>query len=378
MIKIAVPGASGFIGTRLVEMFTLNEVAEVRPVVRSYSSLARSSRFDIDARVADAFDQAGLEKAFQGCDVVVHAVAGDSKTILGTLTPVYGAAQQAGVRRLVYLSSASVHGQAPQPGTDERSPLSDRQVLAYNNARVRAERELWRLRSQGAVEVVILRPGIVFGPRSSWVIRFADDLLAGKAYLMNRGRGICNSIYVDNLIHAIHLAATKPEIDGEVFLVGDQERVTWADLYRPIAERLGFDLAELPEGELSERDTSWMERMENIRVSKPAQAMLSVFPLKLRQAAYLAYQYLLEPQTEDDLPTVRLERRPAATREMAMLYSCQVKLPDEKARRILGYQPVVSFEEASRRTAAWLAFAGYPVTGQPQLQASGELFTNRR
>jgi nucleoside-diphosphate-sugar epimerase len=374
MIRIAVLGASGFIGTRLVEMFTLDELAEVRPVVRSYSSLARSSRFELDARVADAFDQVGLEKAFQGCDVVVHAVAGDSKTILGTLAPVYGAAQKAGVRRLVYLSSASVHGQAPEPGTDERSPLSDRQALGYNNARVRAERELWRLRSHGAVEVVVLRPGIVFGPRSSWVIRFADDLLAGKAYLLNRGRGICNSIYVDNLIHAVHLVATKPETDGEVFLVGDQERVTWADLYRPIAEGLGFDLADLPEGELIERDTSWMERMESMRVSKPAQAMLSVFLLKLRQAAYLAYQYLLDPQLVDAAPAVRPERLPAATREMAMLYSCLVKLPDDKARRILGYQPVVSFQEACRRTAAWLAFAGYPVTDQRQRAGSRGAF----
>ena len=190
MIKVAVVGANGFIGTRIVEMFTLNCFAEVRPVVQNYSSLARASRFNLDSRVADAFDQKALEAAFQGCDVVVHAVAGDIKTVLGTLRPVYGAAQKAGVHRLVYLSSASVHGQAPQPGTDEDSVLSDRQVLPYNNAKVRAERALSQLRSQGDVEIVILRPGIVFGPRSSWVSNFADHLLSGNAALLNRGQGI--------------------------------------------------------------------------------------------------------------------------------------------------------------------------------------------
>ena len=62
------------------------------------------------------------------------------------------------------------------------------------------------------------------------------------------GRGICNSIYVDNLVHAIYLAATQPTIDREIFLLGDQECVTWADLYRPIAKALGYELADLPEG----------------------------------------------------------------------------------------------------------------------------------
>jgi nucleoside-diphosphate-sugar epimerase len=363
MIKVAVLGASGFIGTRIVEMFTLNELAEVRPVVRNYSSLARLSRFNLDSRVADAFDQKALESAFEGCDVAVYAVAGSVETILGTLVPVYQAAQQAGVRRLIYLSTASVHGQDPKPGTDEGSALSDQQSLPYNNAKVRAERNLRELRSGGNVEVVILRPGIVFGPRSSWITRFADDLLMGKAALLNHGQGICNSIYVDNLVHAIYLAATKPAVDHQVFLVGDQEQVAWADLYRPIADVLGYELAEVPEGEISEGEFSWFDRLEPIRISKPVQALLSIFPHKLRLAAYLVYQTILEPQAAPS-PALPGESRPAISREMALLYSCKYKLPYEKATHILGYHPPVSFQDACRRTAAWLAFAGYPVRAE--------------
>ena len=99
MIRIAVLGANGFIGTRLTEMFVPKDMAAVRPIVRSYSSLARVSRFDLDSRVADACDENALEGAFRGCDVVLHAVAGDISTVLGTLTPVYQAAQRARVRR---------------------------------------------------------------------------------------------------------------------------------------------------------------------------------------------------------------------------------------------------------------------------------------
>jgi nucleoside-diphosphate-sugar epimerase len=368
MIKLAVLGANGFIGTRIIEMLALSQGMEVRPIVRDYPSLARALRFDLDARVADAFDQEALEIAFQRCDVAIHAVAGDIRTILGTLAPVYYAAQKAGVQRLIYLSSGSVHGQAPQPGTDEGSALSDKQILPYNNAKVRAERALMKLRRQSAVEVVILRPGIVFGPRSSWVINFADALLTGRAALLNSGEGICNSIYVDNLVHAIYLAATQPAIDREVFLLGDQECVTWADLYHPIAEALGYELSGLPKGIISNRQDpeqtlSWFERLEPIRVSKQVQGLLSIVPHKFRVAAYRAYETILEPH-EDASAGPPEDGQPVISHEMAMLYSCQYKLPHSKATQILGYQPPVSFAEGIRRTVAWLAFAGYPVKAE--------------
>nr|HMN30237.1 NAD-dependent epimerase/dehydratase family protein [Caldilineaceae bacterium] len=247
MIPVAILGANGFIGGRIVERFHLSGLATVRPVVRSMSGLARLARFDLEGSVADALDEAALRHAFAGCSVVIHAVAGDPAVILGTLAPVYRAAQAAGVRRLVYLSTASVHGQAPAPGTDERSPLSENQPLAYNRAKVRAEQDLLKLRERGQVEVVLLRPGIVWGPRSVWIANFAAALLAGEAYLIDRGQGICNSIYIDNLVHAIYQALQAPGVDGEAMLVGDDEQVTWADLYRPVAETLGFELAQLPE-----------------------------------------------------------------------------------------------------------------------------------
>ena len=124
MMNVAILGANGFIGGRAVEMLHLEGLAEVRPVVRSAASLARLSRFDLDCRLADAFDRSALRAAFAGCEIVVHAVAGDRNTILGTLSSTYQAAQEAGVRRLIYLSTASVHGQAPRPGTDERTMTS--------------------------------------------------------------------------------------------------------------------------------------------------------------------------------------------------------------------------------------------------------------
>lgn len=361
MLKIAILGASGFIGNRTVEMLCLENIAEVRPIIRSSSSLARLERFDLNCHIANALDQSALRAAFTGCDVVIHSVVGYPSFIRSTVTPTYQAAQEAGVRRLIYLSTASVHGQAPSPGTDESSLLNDRQPLAYNNAKVQAEHKLLQLRAKGSVELVILRPSIVFGPQSRWIAGLADDLLRGTAYLVDEGKGICNSIYVDNLVHAIRLSMTAgEEADRQAFLVGDQEQVTWSDFYRPIAEAFGIELAQIPHVACPQFTRSWKERLlEPLLASEPLQTVLS-FSDKLKRVVKKAVpsgnqSSLVSPW----IPPA--QRKPIVTQEIALLQQCQYKLPFQKAETILGYKPIVSFPEGCQRSINWLASTGYPI-----------------
>jgi nucleoside-diphosphate-sugar epimerase len=368
--RIAILGAGGFIGGRAVEMLHLSGAADVRPVVRHPHNLASASRFALEGRIADALDEAALRAAFAGCAVVVHAIAGDPATIVESIAPVYRAAEQSGVRRLVYLSSASVHGQAPPPGTDERSPLDERQPLEYNNAKVRAERLLLSLRARGATEVVILRPGIVTGPRSSWQTGFARQLLSGSAYWLDDGRGICNSTYVDNVVHAIHLASSAPGADAQAFIVGDAETVTWADLHRPVAEALGFDIRSVPNATEVEPPPSWKDRFHAFRRRPAVKSKLALLPMRLRRTLETALSSAPPTQPSPwSHPSTDLSGSiPTASREMALLYRCATKLPHSKAAGTLGYRPVVSFQEGCRRTLEWLAFAGFPVDASYHLK----------
>ena len=350
---VAVVGAAGFIGNRVVEMLHLGGRHIVRPVVRRPQALALSCRFDLRGHLADARDETALTAAFAGCSHVVHAIAGDPKTIVEAIAPAYRAAARAGVRRLVYLSSASVHGQSPAPGTNEASSLNNRQSLAYNNAKVEAEWRLQSLRQGGGVEVVRFRPGIVHGPRSQWSGGFADELLAGNACLVGGGRGICNAVYVDNLVEAIVLALTEPRADGEAYIVGDAECVTWADLCRPIAEALHCDLEELS---VPAPSRTFVARGRT-RLSATLRAAASRLPRRARRALRAALREL----RGGDPPA--FARGALLTEERIALHTCGFRLPIDKARRELGYVPVVDFEAACRQTVAWLAFAGYPVRG---------------
>lgn len=359
-MTVAVIGAGGFIGSRAVEILHLRQLAKVKPVVRTFASLARVSRFDLDARVADARDKAAMQQALDGCDVVVHSVLGDPPVITGTVAPVYEAAQAAGVKRLVYLSSIAVHGLAPPPGTDERSPLSLSQPLAYSRAKIRAEQKLLRLREKGSVEVVILRPGIVFGPRSRWTADLADQLLQRTACLVDDGQGICNTTYVDNLVEAIFLAATADGVDGHAFLIGDRETVTWAEFYAPVAAALGIDLKEIPRADVTGEAPDLRELAGRIRASSPFQSLALFVPARLKRALKAGIKSLIAPPPVSEWARPEVAA-PTVSKEMALLQRCRYKVPSSKAESMLGYKARVSFAEGCRRSIGWLAFAGYPV-----------------
>ncbi len=364
--RVAVVGANGFIGNRMVEMLHAGGAFDLRPVVRRAEALALARRFDVEGAVADSCDTEALAQAFRDCALVVHAVAGDPATIVASAQATYQASRAAGVRRMVYLSSASVHGQSPAPGTTDETPLSDGQAIAYNNAKVQAEALLRRLRGEGSAEIVMLRPGIVYGPRSSWIGGFADDLLAGRGVLVNGGQGICNGIYVDNLVDAVMLALEGRGRDGEAYGVGDAETYSWADLLSPVAGALGIEPRRVEVGDAPSGPAGGIASAARGRVRAAAKALM---PPRLRAAlraghsAYRAYPAPARPRPPRPEPLV--------TEEMRLLHRCTWKLPHDRAARELGYEPRVPFAAAIDRTVAWLAFADYPVVCERPTGASG-------
>jgi nucleoside-diphosphate-sugar epimerase len=239
--RLALIGASGFIGLRVTEVLVERPDFSVTAVVRLASSLAVLARRPLPWKISSFTDEVALAAALRDTDTCVHAAIGDPAQIVRMATAAYRACAAAGVARLVWLSSATVHGQNCAHGSDENSPLHDRHPLVYPNAKVRAEWALQRLSRDGRVTVIMLRPGIVFGPRSRWIADAAAGIQAGTVAWHNGGLGVCNTVYIDNLVEAIRLAATVPGLHTGAFYVGDAERVTWRDFLLPIAWHLGRD-----------------------------------------------------------------------------------------------------------------------------------------
>ncbi|MBC7368059.1 MAG: NAD-dependent epimerase/dehydratase family protein [Undibacterium sp.] len=355
---VAIVGANGFIGTRLVEMFHLGGRHTVVPIVRRASGLALAARFAVDWRIGDAINVTSLAAALRGCDAVVHTALGDTRQIEAMPTTLCAAAGIAGVRRVIYLSSASVHGQAPQPGTTEDSPLHCRHAMDYNNAKVRAERAFFRGCTRHGLAGFALRPGVVFGPRSRWIADLAADLRNERAWLLGDGDGICNTLYVDNLVEAVAQCLTAPADATGPYLVGDTERVTWSGFYHSVATALGIApsgihrLAAVP----ALRRTT-QEQISRLVAGRTVQTVLPVVPARWKTVAKRLTAALAPAAASPDSWRLTEKPRPRISQELALLQQCRWQLPSNRAALRLGYRPVVSFTTAMRRSVAWLAFA---------------------
>jgi nucleoside-diphosphate-sugar epimerase len=353
LTRVAVVGAAGFIGNRTVEMLHRGASIDVVPVVRRAASLALSCRFAIKGVIADATDESSLSRAFQGCDAIVSSVTGSPELITGICRPLVAAAKAAGARRIIHISSQMVHGQSLAPRTTEDTPFPPRQPLAYNRAKAEAEGLMRSAASSAGLGLVILRPGIVYGPRSRWTGGIADDLLAGNAFLLRDRGGACNAVYVDNLVHAIELSLGSSASAGEAFFVNDDQPLSWSDLILPVADALGLEAGAMPRVTLQE-----------VLASSPSRLREIVFPIA-RNAFRRLPRSLAHVLRGARSAAIERRPHPAAgpcySREMALLQSNSVHVSNDKAARLLGYRPIVHYAEAMRRSISWLRFAGYPV-----------------
>lgn len=356
-MKVAVIGASGFIGTRLIEQYHLGGGPTVAAVVRQPSSLALPARFAIETHLADGLDVDAMARAMSGCTAVIHAALGDPAQIERMPVALCLAAAAADVSRVIYLSSASVHGQNPAPGTDEAAELNLHQDLEYNTAKIRAEQKFFAECTRHSLVGFALRPGVVYGPRSRWIADLATDLLENRAWLFEGGRGICNGIYVDNVIAAITCCLHATDDASGTYLIGDDETVTWEQFYRSAALQLDVPFSSIHQiAALPSFERSWQDRAASASAHPFMQRILPLVPHGIKRGAK-AVIAATAPKPRTESWVLPAGPGPRITQEMALLQRCAWKLPHKRAEVNLDYHPPVTFAEGMERSFAWWRFA---------------------
>jgi nucleoside-diphosphate-sugar epimerase len=318
-MRVLVTGGSGFIG---------GAVAERLAADHTVLGLSRSEAGDDKVRARGAEPVRGdLLTLSPGdlppCDAVVHCAAwvepwGTREdywraNVEGT-DRVVAAARAAGARRLVHISTEAVlwHGQ-PLRDVDESYPYPDATPYLYAETKAEAERRVRAANEPGGLETVVLRPRLVWGPGDGTIVPAIREMVDKGAFVwLDGGRAVTSTTHVDNLVHAVELALEKGR-GGEVYFVTDGETTDFRRFLVPLLAAHGVVLP---------------ERSLPSLLVRPAAALL-----------------------EGAWRRLGLRRPPPLTRHAVDLMCCDCTVRDDKARRELGYAPVVTVEAGLRALA---------------------------
>jgi nucleoside-diphosphate-sugar epimerase len=387
--RVLVTGAAGFIGCRLAEVLHSRGDWDVRALVHSPANASRLARLPVEMVLGDVRAPADVARAVEGCEAVIHCAYGRALgnrretfavTVDGTRN-LAEAARVAGVRRFVHVSTTAVHGTQFQGEWDESAPVRpDRDDYAESKAK--AESVVARAARRG-LSATTVRLTRVYGPFSGpFTVRPVESLRRGEPVLVGTGGAPSNTVYVDNVVHALLLALEAPDdkIKGQVFTISDDD-VTWAAYHEPYARALGLPMRAVSPEELqrlraqhrprslSGRAASWYRGCKDLATCEETQALarrflqtdpLGALPRRLLQRLPRLRQWLRR-RLGLDRPFIYRSTSPGPAPqpplELLEMYACPARANTDKARRVLGYTSVVPRERAMELTLDWLRHA---------------------
>ena len=256
--RVLVTGASGFVGRAVVTALVQQRVP-VTAAIRSDATFHDNVRI---ARVGSLGGDTDWVAALKDCRVVVHCAARVHVMHESAVDPLNAfrvanvdgsmrlarQAAAAGVRRMVFVSSIKVMGEETTLG----SPFTERDAPApvgpYGVSKWEAERHLKRIAADCGLELVVIRPPLVYGPgvkanflsMTRWIERGIP--LPFGSLTKNRR----TLVALDNLVDLMLACTTHPAAAGETFLAGDGDDLSTADLLRRTAAALGVRPRLLP------------------------------------------------------------------------------------------------------------------------------------
>jgi nucleoside-diphosphate-sugar epimerase len=322
-LEILISGGNGFLGRHLI-----GELQKRGDHIRVLALDAEDTSWVEEHNVAvyrgDILDPDTLSAPLRGVQSVFHLAAMMgvwrsmrdycATNVLGTEN-VCRAALKAGVSRVIHTSSAMVYNMAsgrPATEQDPLTPLSE----PYSVSKARGDLLVQAMIREEGLPAVILRPGTLIGPGDRLNFgRMADRVGAGRAIIIGQGKNAIPLVDVTDMVRGLVLALDSEHAVGETYNIGNDQPLNQAEYLSLIAQELGT---------------------AGPRLHVPYAALYS--------AAYCA----------ERLSVLSHNRiRPFLTRHGVKLYGANNLLSIDKARRELGYEPMVSAGDAVRRASRW-------------------------
>jgi len=375
--KVVVTGGTGFIGGHLVNRLVDLGFSEINVPVRSYKTCAEVARFPVRMPRINLLDYKQVKATIQGAQFVFHLAYGRDGydaariTVEGTKN-VVNAAIECGAECVVVLSSMYVFGHID---TDQ---LVD-ECWAYHPVegeygKSKARMELWcllRARNTHSTRIVVLNPSCVYGPKGNTYTQMPIQMARqGTFCWVENGGGIANYTFIDNLIDAIILAAACKEAHGQRFIINDGF-CSWREFLAPLLGEFAQTSPSLSKEELSLesrlRPAGIKDLIRYVARDLELIAIINRVPMlgtlkrTVLKSAPKLHAALLKMQYRAPLSDIRtndlsLQLPPEWLRDLFGL--TKTKFSSEKAKKILGWEPLISLTDGQKITRHWLKSVG--------------------
>jgi nucleoside-diphosphate-sugar epimerase len=259
MIKILVTGSSGFVGTHLVEKLTSCSGYEVGALVRTHPELPSQSV--VYHQLSDFSQVDGKHPALQNVDVVVHLasrvhvmnetevepLAAFRSVNVGHTLKLARSAAIAGAKRFIFVSSVKVNGEGTEPGRPYRETDLPSPKDPYGVSKMEAEEGLRALALETGLEMVIIRPVLVYGPgvkaNFESMMKWLHKGIPLPFGAIHNQRSL---VALDNLADLILTCISHPAAADQTFMVSDGEDLSTTQLLQKLAESLGSPTRLIP------------------------------------------------------------------------------------------------------------------------------------
>ncbi|HEX4717396.1 MAG TPA: NAD-dependent epimerase/dehydratase family protein [Thermoleophilaceae bacterium] len=246
-MTVLVTGAAGFLGSHVTDLL-VESGERPRVLLHPSDNVSRLPDAELDIHWGDVADPIVIDAAVTGVDCVLHCAAKTGPwgpeaeyehTNVRALETLVYAAMAAGVRRVVHVSSITVHGNDVGGVADERAPLRE-EPNPYSRSKLVGERVLERMIREERAPVTIVRPGWIYGPgdRASFG-RLAEKIAGGHMLMVGGGDNHIPLIYVRDAARGVLLAAESSRAVGRAYLLVNDEPVTQRDFITAVAAELG-------------------------------------------------------------------------------------------------------------------------------------------
>ncbi len=250
MKKICITGANGYIGKSICRSL-INSKFRVRAFVRSSEEIIKANNIEY-VKIDSDFNKVNWEDFLNGCECVIHCAGSvpnlrkekkfeNYKTINVDGTKFLAEQSlKAKVKRFIFLSSIYVLGsntnnKKPFFYDDKPKPITD-----YGLSKLDAEINLKTISKNSGLEIVIIRPPIVYGPKVSGNFERLNKLVrSGIPLPFSKISNKRSFISISNLVEVIQCCIENPNAAGKTFLVSDGEDLSTPQLINYIAKSMG-------------------------------------------------------------------------------------------------------------------------------------------